>query len=161
MKPTSLLTILRKDLNKIPYKCHTVQLLSYVDKARLAMCLRFRQEIGNGNVWIKNVWFTDEAHFYLEGIVNSQNCRIWGKEAPNEVNERPLHSDKCTAWCALSALIGPLRFQVQGESITFIKNQERYRLQRHHQDLRLESQWFQQDGATPHTATATMRHLDE
>ena len=52
---------------------------------------------------LKNVWFTDEAHFYLNGIVNSQHCRIWGKEAPNEVNERPLHSDKCTAWCALSA----------------------------------------------------------
>ena len=34
------------------------------------MCLRFRQEIGNSNDWIKNVWFTDEAHFYLNGIVN-------------------------------------------------------------------------------------------
>lgn len=170
MKPTSLLTVLRKDLKFIPYKCHTVQLLSNADKAaRLAMCLRFRQEIGNGNDWIKNVWFTDEAHFYLNGIVNSQNCRIWGKEVPNEVNERPLHSDKCTAWCALSAngIIGPLWFQEQGESVTI--NQERYRsvidtfhgLLQRRQDLRFESQWFQQDGATPHTATATMRHLNE
>ena len=29
------------------------------------------------------------------------------------------------------------------------------------QDLRFESQRFQQDGATPRTATATMRHIDE
>ena len=61
------------------------------------MCQRFRQQIvQNNNDWIK-VWFTDEAHFHLNGTVNFQNCRIWDKEVPNEVNKRPLHSDKCTA----------------------------------------------------------------
>ena len=53
--------------------------------------------------------------------------------------------------------------------MTLTINQERYRnvIDRFHgllqrrQDLRFECQWFQQDGATPHTATATMRHLDE
>ena len=58
-------------------------------------------------------------------------------------------------------------FQEQGVSVTI--NQERYQnvidtfhrgLQRR-QDLRFESQWFQQDGATPHTAIAMMRHFDE
>ena len=45
MKPTSLLTILRKDLKLIPYKCHTVQQLSNADKtARLAMYQGLRQE---------------------------------------------------------------------------------------------------------------------
>ena len=78
------------------------------------MCLWFGQEILNGNYWIKNVWFTDDAHFYL---------KLYGwctlLKAPNEVNERPLHIDKCTAWCALSAngIIGPLCFQEQGESV--------------------------------------------
>ena len=78
MKLTSLLTILRKDLEKIMYKCHIIQLLTNSDKAaRLAMCLLFRQEIGNGNDWIEIVWFwfRDEAHFYLNGIVNSQSLR--------------------------------------------------------------------------------------
>ena len=82
------------------------------------------------------------------------------------INECPLHSDKCTALCTLSAngIIGPLWFQEQGESVTI--NQERYRsvIDTFHgllQRLRFESQWFQQDGATPHTATATMRHLNE
>ena len=57
------------------------------------MCQQFRQEIDNDNDWIKNFWFTDEAHFYLKGIVNSQNCRISGKEIPNKVNERSLYSN--------------------------------------------------------------------
>ena len=34
-------------------------------------------------------------------------------------------------------------------------------LLQHLQHLQFESQWFQQDSATPHTATAAMRHLDE
>ena len=81
------------------------------------MCQLFRQEIEN-NDWIKNVCFTDEAHFYLNGIFNSQNCSIWGNEVPNEVNE-PLYINKCTARCALSAnrIIGPLRPQEQDTSL--------------------------------------------
>ena len=39
MKPTFLLTILKKDLKLISYKCHTFQQLSNSDKAaKLAMC---------------------------------------------------------------------------------------------------------------------------
>ena len=93
MKQTSLLTILKK--NKfIPHKCQTLHQLGNANKtARLAMCHRFRQEIKNANDWINIALFTDEAHFYLDGSVNSQNCRVWGK------NERPLHSDEYTVVC--------------------------------------------------------------
>ena len=31
----------------------------------------------------------------------------------------------------------------------------------HNQNIDFERQWFQQDGATPHTATATIQHLKE
>ena len=66
MKPTSLLKILRKDfknfrINAILYSCSVMPTKHAV---RLVMCLRFRQEIGNRNDWIKNVRFTDEAQFY-------------------------------------------------------------------------------------------------
>ena len=73
MKQISLLTILRKDLKLIPYKCHTVQQLSNPDKtARLGNV----PTVSNDNYWIKNAWFAGEALFYLNGIINSQNCRI-------------------------------------------------------------------------------------
>lgn len=170
MKPSSLLTILKKDLKLTPYKMHNVQQLSMADKtARMEMCLRFHEIMDNDDDWIKNVWFSDEAHFHLNGNVNSQNCRTWSNEPPDEVNERPLHSAKCTAWCAISAhgVIGPLWFQDRGTTVTI--TQERYRrildsfygLLQRRQDLRFESQWFQQDGATPHTANETMRKLEE
>ncbi|GFS48465.1 hypothetical protein TNCV_2297791 [Trichonephila clavipes] len=45
----------------------------------------------------------DEAHFWLNGYVNKQNCRIWCEANPQVYVETPLHPEKLTVWCALSA----------------------------------------------------------
>ncbi|GFV92216.1 putative RNA-directed DNA polymerase from transposon BS [Trichonephila clavipes] len=44
-----------------------------------------------------------EAHFWLNGYVNKQNCRIWNEANPQVYVETPLHPEKVTAWCALWA----------------------------------------------------------
>ncbi|GFW94348.1 putative transposase [Trichonephila clavipes] len=49
--------------------------------------------------WLEN----DEAHFWLNGYVNKQNCRIWSEANPQVYVERPLHPEKLTVWCALWA----------------------------------------------------------
>ncbi|GFX33616.1 transposable element Tc3 transposase [Trichonephila clavipes] len=84
----------------------------------------------------------DEAHFWLNGYVNKQNCRIWSEANPQVYVETPLHPEKLTVWCALWAggIIGPY----------FFKNDEG------HNEL-----WFQQDGATCHTARATINLLKD
>ncbi|GFX05637.1 tc3a_0 protein [Trichonephila clavipes] len=46
---------------------------------------------------------SDEAHFWLNGYVNKQNCRIWGEANPQVYVETPLHPEKLTVWCALWA----------------------------------------------------------
>ena len=35
--------------------------------------------------------FSDEAHFYLGGYVNKQNCRICSTENPHAYIEKPTH----------------------------------------------------------------------
>ncbi|GFW12530.1 DUF4817 domain-containing protein [Trichonephila clavipes] len=45
----------------------------------------------------------DEAHFWLNGYVNKQNCRIWNEANPQVYVETPLHPEKLTVWCALWA----------------------------------------------------------
>ncbi|GFX39521.1 hypothetical protein TNCV_2668831 [Trichonephila clavipes] len=45
----------------------------------------------------------DEAHFWLNGYVNIQNCRIWSEANPQVYVETPLHTEKLTVWCALWA----------------------------------------------------------
>ncbi|GFV24158.1 hypothetical protein TNCV_4165051 [Trichonephila clavipes] len=47
--------------------------------------------------------FCDEAHFWLNGYVNKQNCRIWSEANPQVYVETPLHPEKLTVWCALWA----------------------------------------------------------
>ncbi|GFT88769.1 hypothetical protein TNCV_906091 [Trichonephila clavipes] len=45
----------------------------------------------------------DEAHFWLNGYVNKQKCRISSEANPQVHVETPLHPEKLTVWCALWA----------------------------------------------------------
>ncbi|GFS87690.1 uncharacterized protein TNCV_2942681 [Trichonephila clavipes] len=45
----------------------------------------------------------DEAHFWLNGYVNKQYCRIWSEANPQVYVETPLHPEKLTVWCDLWA----------------------------------------------------------
>ncbi|GFW76798.1 DUF4817 domain-containing protein [Trichonephila clavipes] len=70
----------------------------------------------------------DEAHFWLNGYVNKQNCRIWSEANPQVYVETPLHLEKLTVWCALWAggIIGPYFFKDdEGHNVTV--NGDRYR----------------------------------
>ncbi|GFU74220.1 hypothetical protein TNCV_4168111 [Trichonephila clavipes] len=51
----------------------------------------------------KRILFSDEAHFWLNGYVNKQNCRIWSEANPQVYVETPLHPEELTVWCALWA----------------------------------------------------------
>ncbi|GFS98789.1 hypothetical protein TNCV_753981 [Trichonephila clavipes] len=74
-----------------------------------------------------NMW-RDEAHFWLNGYVNKQNCRIWSEANPQVYVETPLHPEKLTVWCALWAggIIGPYFFK-NDEGHSVIVNGDRAR----------------------------------
>ncbi|GFU85875.1 hypothetical protein TNCV_2037061 [Trichonephila clavipes] len=46
----------------------------------------------------KRILFSDEAHFWLNGYVNKQNCRIWSEANPQVYVETPLHPETLTVW---------------------------------------------------------------
>ncbi|GFW13046.1 transposable element Tc3 transposase [Trichonephila clavipes] len=110
----------------------------------------------------------DEAHFWLNGYVNKQNCRISSEANPQVYVETPLHPEKLTVWCALWAggIIGPYFFKNdEGHNVTV--NGDRYRAmitnffipELNNHDV--QELWFQQDGATCHTARATIDLLKD
>ncbi|GFX71151.1 uncharacterized protein TNCV_3649161 [Trichonephila clavipes] len=72
----------------------------------------------------KRILFSDEAHFWLNGYVNKQNCRIWSEANP----------------------------QVAVITNFFIPELNNHDVQ---------ELWFQQDGATCHTARATIDLLKD
>ncbi|GFW23956.1 hypothetical protein TNCV_4950021 [Trichonephila clavipes] len=51
----------------------------------------------------KRILFSDESHFWLNGYVNKQNCRIRSEANPQVYVETPLHPEKLTVWYALWA----------------------------------------------------------
>ncbi|GFX66736.1 uncharacterized protein TNCV_3048351 [Trichonephila clavipes] len=117
---------------------------------------------------LMRVLFSDEAHFWLNGYVNKQNCRIWSEANPQVYVETPLHPEKLTVWCALWAggIIGPYFFKNdEGHNVTV--NGDRYRamitnffiLELNNHDV--QELGFQQDGATCHTARATIDLLKD
>ncbi|GFX43440.1 transposable element Tc3 transposase [Trichonephila clavipes] len=116
----------------------------------------------------KRILFNDEAHFWLNGYVNSQNCRIWSEANLQVYVETPLHPGTLTVWCALWAggIIGPYFFKNdEGHNVTV--NGDWYRAmitnffipELNNHDV--QELWFQQDGATCHTARATIDLLKD
>ncbi|GFW17672.1 putative transposable element [Trichonephila clavipes] len=116
----------------------------------------------------RRILFSDEAHFWLNGYVNKQNCRIWSEANPQVYVETQLQPEKLTVWCALWAggIIGPYFFKSdEGHNVTV--NGDRYRAmitnffipELNNHDV--QELWFQQDGATCHTARATIDLLKD
>ncbi|GFV57086.1 DUF4817 domain-containing protein [Trichonephila clavipes] len=102
--PSTLWKILRKDLGLRAYKIQLVQELKPNDhQARRRFVEWAQNEIAVVPDFHKRILFSDEAHFWLNGYVNKQNCRIWSGANPQVYGETLLHPEKLTVWCALWA----------------------------------------------------------
>ncbi|GFT66365.1 uncharacterized protein TNCV_3208151 [Trichonephila clavipes] len=98
------------------------------DQARRRFVEWAQNEIAVVPDFHKRILFSDEAHFWLNGYVNKQNCRISSEANPQVYVETPLHPEKLTVWCALWAggIIGPYFFKNdEGHNVTV--NGDRYR----------------------------------
>ncbi|GFX91131.1 hypothetical protein TNCV_4857201 [Trichonephila clavipes] len=84
-------------------KYNLVALHFKYDQARRRFVEWAQNEIAVVPDFHKRILFSDEAHFWLNGYVNKQNCRIWSEANPQVNVETPLHPEKLTVWCALWA----------------------------------------------------------
>ncbi|GFW39972.1 uncharacterized protein TNCV_5116551 [Trichonephila clavipes] len=71
------------------------------DQARRRFVEWAQNEIAVVPDFHKRILFSDEAHIWLNGYVNKQNCRIRSEANPQVYVETPLHPEKLTVWCAL------------------------------------------------------------
>ncbi|GFV15276.1 chymotrypsin B [Trichonephila clavipes] len=91
------------DMNFFYSKDNLVALHFKYDQARLRFVEWAQNEIAVVPDFHKRILFSDEAHFWLNGYVNKQNCRIWSEANLQVYVETPLHPEKLTVWCALWA----------------------------------------------------------
>lgn len=169
LSQTSTWRILRRDLGLHPYKIQLTQELKVNDhRQRRSFGDWALERLEEDPNFGRKIIFSDEAHFWMNGYVNKHNCRIWDDANPHEIHQVLMHPQKVTVWCGFWAggVIGPYFFENDvGEAITV--NGERYRTMITDffwpklNDMDVDDMWFQQDGATCHTADATMDILHE
>lgn len=162
MPKSSLHDILHKRLMFRAYKVQIVQALLPNDSTRrydFAVEMLSRMEEDDG--YLRRIAFSDEATFFLNGVVNRHNVRIWGSQPPGEVLECTTGSPKVNVWCALlhDRIIGPFFFaEATITSAVYLDMLQQYavpQLLQYHPDV-----VFQQDGAPPHWGLEVCAYLD-
>jgi len=108
---------------------------------------------------------TDEPYFNLQGTVYKQNFRYWSAANPHELHQRPTHDPKVTVWCAVwpRGVIGPYFFEDEGGKAITVTSQSYTEMINEFLSPNLPPNngtlWFQQDGATAHTAVISIAAL--
>ncbi|GFX00427.1 DUF4817 domain-containing protein [Trichonephila clavipes] len=172
LPPSSVRNILRRILQLYPYKLQSCHELLPADTAqREAFANWAFSKMEQDPTWVLNILWTDKAHLSLHGDVNNHNCRIWATSNPREYTQKPLHSQKVTAWCGFtgSFIKGPFFFETQcpvNGWITEMVNAQSYlTLLRETvvpcliQRGQISNVTFMQDGATSHTANPVKAFL--
>lgn len=156
-----------------PYKVCVVQELFADDlDRRLEFCEEITHQLeGNAN-FHKNILFTDEATFCLNGTVNKQNTRYWSSTNPNWYLEgHTQYQQKVNVWAGMmgNQIFGPyffegnltaevylnfLRFEVVPALAVLYPNED-------DPDIPHDGIWFQQDGAPPHFGINVRQYLND
>jgi len=161
--------ILRRWLGLHPYKLERVHRLRRGDKAhRIRFCTWLLPKLLSPQ-FKKHLFMSDEAHFYLDGMVSKQNCRVWGSENPHATMTHDPFAPHITVWCALSCttLVGPYFFWEGGQTVTVTAGRYRAMLEDfflpelERRGIPLHKVWFQQDGASAHTTHWVISYLHE
>ena len=104
----------------------------------------------------KKIIFSDEAHFNLGGYVN----KLILSHVEHRKLTQPKRVNNCCGFCS-KAITGPFFFEnKQGEAVTV--NGDRYRIMLNEflftkiEEENIGNIWFHLDGATWHTAEATL-----
>jgi len=163
--------------NFFPYKIQHFQELGEDDyDRRIQFCELMTERINAQPNFLKNICFSDEASFFLNGFVNKHNCRYWDNTNPHIFREgHTQFPQKVNVWAGIlgNKIIGPLFIE---ENLTgdlylhllenvidpliteSLENQTDQ-----HGNLLLDEQalFFQQDGAPPHYALPVRNWLNE
>jgi hypothetical protein len=109
-----------------------------------------------------NLFFmSDDGWFHLSGYVNSQNSRYWSNENPHQFVETPLHPQKLGVWSAVSTRrIITVFFHLTVDSNRYVEEMFNPFVNQLIDEEKAYG-YFQQDGATAHTARHSMSRILE
>ena len=113
LSQTTTWQILQLYLGTHPYKMVLTQQLKPQDylKCREFADWALEQLAADADLGWKIIFYV-EAHFWLNGYVNKQNCRYSSESSLQVFEELPFHPQRLTVWCGLwhGSIIGPYFF---------------------------------------------------
>jgi hypothetical protein len=151
--------ILHDDLHLKPYKFHQWHKLECGDnQKRLDFATWYLKLPKNTKDYL---FCSDEAYFYLTLPLNQQNNRVWSKSQPCVGVEQPLYDKKILVWCAISAnrVFGPYFFEDSVNQHNYLEMLQNFFWPKVLRTADYKKYYFQQDGATPHTAISVQTWL--
>ena len=161
---SSLRNIMKLDIGLFPYKIQLFHRLTDEDIARrMVFAQQMEDLIRENQIEIDKIWFSDEAHFQLDGYVNKQNYRFWGTENPQICVESTSYPERITVWAAISnqGIIGPFFNHQTISGKVYMDILENHFLPSARENGQIDRYWFMQDGATPHRTAAVFELLNQ
>ncbi|KFM61202.1 hypothetical protein X975_03155, partial [Stegodyphus mimosarum] len=159
---SSLHDILHKHLLFHANKVQIIQALSLNDSTRrYDFAVEMLSRIEDDDGYLRRIAFSDEATFFVSGVVNHHNVRIWRSQPPGKVMECTKGSSKVNVWCVLlhDRIIGPFFFaETTITSAVYLDMLQLYaapQLLQYPPDV-----LFQQDSALSHWGLDVRAYLD-
>ena len=144
-----------------PYHIQRVQHLEPADMcSRLDLC----RWINSNPRVIRNVLFTDEAHFTRDGVNNTRNSHLWGRDNPHgTIESNYQHRFSVNVWCGVigDQLIGLYIFpqRLAGDIyVNFLQDELTALLE----NVPLQTRWhmyYQHDRTPPHVSQVIRQYL--
>jgi hypothetical protein len=145
-----------------PYIMQIHQTLTPQDhRKRVAHAQQQLQQMETNPYFLESLLFSDEAHFHINGNVNTHNFRFWSQSNPAWCQEKPLHSPRITVWAGIGChgVVGPFFFHQNVNGLNYLQMIQQEFLPVVQQWDSFHSLIFMQDGAPPHWSTAVRNFL--
>lgn len=161
VSPTLVYHVFHDDLHLKPYKFHQWHKLEDKDPPKRLKFAEWFSELPAATSQFLSC--SDEAYFYLTLPLNKQNNRVWSESDPCLGVEQPLQDEKVLVWCAISAqwIIGPYFFDESVNQHNYKAMLETFFWRKLVRKPDYKQYYFQQDGATPHTANSVQKWLTD
>src|SRR6202042_2167310 len=160
-----------------PFKMKILQELTEDDfDRRVEFCEQMTAAINDNTIQVKNICFSDECTFYLNGFVNKHNCRYWSNENSLAfVEGHTQYPQKINVWAGIlgNKVIGPLFINgnlnggiyldmLENTINPLITETIENQIEDDGNPILDEAEiYFQQDGAPPHYVLPVRQWLDD
>ena len=145
-----------------PYHIQRFQHLEPADmRSRLELC----RWINSNPRMIRNILFTDEAHFTRDGVKNTRNSHLWDRDNPyGTVESNCLRRFFVNVWCGVigDQLIGPYIFPQRLTSdiyASFLRDDLPALVENVPLQMRRQM-YYQHDGVPPHFSQVVRQYLN-